>query len=241
MKTPDFTPTPSFDPEKAKRLLEEAEAFTRSTDPKLKREALFAQVKDDFEKTFAALPEKVEIPYERTPEGERAADFKRVCDECFYHEIDYLRVKNRSTFDRVVNWDGQFPGPCATGVTGAGKTFAAWQALRHLYVKKNRSFKWFPVRLLVTELERYEKHECAHDFFRQIDMFRVLFIDDIDKINWDFESHAQMLFVFMDWVYRTKKPCIVTTNRSRSWWEQKAGAALVRRLFVDGCVEVEFK
>lgn len=237
MKQPDLTPTSTFDPEKAKRLLAEAEAFTARADPK----TAFETIKRDFDKALENLPEKVEVPYHLTPEGERAADFKRVCDECFYHEIDYLRVKNRSTFDRVVNWDGQFPGPCATGVTGAGKTFAAWHALRHLYVKKNRSFKWFPVRLLVTELERYEKHECAHDFFRQIDMFRVLFIDDIDKINWDFESHAQMLFVFMDWVYRTKKPCIVTTNRSRSWWEQKAGAALVRRLFVDGCVEVEFK
>ncbi len=72
-------------------------------------------------------------------------------------------------------------------------------------------------------------------------MFRVLFVDDLDKINWDFESHAQMLFTFLDWVYRTKKPCIVTTNRDRAWWKVKAGDALVRRLFVDGCVEVEFK
>lgn len=237
MKQPDLTPTATFDPEKAKRLLAEAEAFTRRADP----EAAFAKVKDEFDRALAALPDKVVIPYERTPEGERAAEFKRVCDDTFYHEIDYLRVKDRTAFNRVVNWDGRFPGLCVVGGTGIGKSFAAWHALRNLYVKQNRSFKWFPVRLLVTELQRYEKNDCAHDFFRQIDMFRVLFIDDLDKINWDFEWHAQMLFSFMDWVYRTKKPCIVTTNRSRSWWEQKAGSALVRRLFVDGCVEVEFK
>lgn len=237
MKEPDLTPSATFDPEKAKRLLAEAEAFTARTDP----QNAFQATRAAFEQALAALPEKVEIPYRLTPEGERFGEFKRVCDENFFADIDYRRVKNRATFERVTLWDGRFPGPCATGPTGAGKTFAAWQALRTLYVKQNRSFKWFPVRLLVTELERYEKNDCAHDFFRQIDMFRVLFVDDLDKINWDFESHAQMLFSFMDWVYRTKKPCIVTTNRNRAWWEQKAGSALVRRLFVDGCFEVEFK
>lgn len=237
MKELNLTPTASFDPEKAKRLLAEAEVFFARTDPK----QAFESVRREFQQALSSLPEKVEIPYEKTPEGERNALFQRVIDPNFDAEIDFARIRCPAAFDRVLKWDGRFPGPCAAGTTGFGKTFVAWQALRRLYVKENRAFRWFPVRLLVTELERYEKNECTADFFRQCDFFKILFVDDIDKINWDFESHAQMLFSFFDWVYRAKKPCIVTTNRDRAWWKAKAGDALVRRLFDDGCVEVAFK
>jgi hypothetical protein len=235
------TRTPEEREAARKALLEEADRWiaARKTAPDVSAD--FETARDRLRQTLAALPEKVEVPYDRTPEGERAAQFARVVDPNFSGKIDVSRIRSAAAFDRVLKWDGSFPGPCATGGTGMGKTFVAWQALRRLYVKENRAFKWFPVRLLVTELERYEKHECTADFFRQCDYFRILFVDDIDKINWDFESHAQMLFSFLDWVYRAKKPCIVTTNRDRAWWKQKAGDALVRRLFDDGCVEVNFK
>lgn len=213
----------------------------KKADALLRNEGAFAQTRDEFLRVMANLPEKVEVPYHLTPEGERLTRFQRTCDEKFFVEVDFLRIKNRTAYDRIMQWDGSFPGPCAHGVTGIGKTFAAWQALRHLYVKKAIPFKWFPVRDLVNEMKRYEDNECTADFFRQIDFFKIIYVDDIDKINWDFNSSVQMLLAFLDWVYRRQKPCIVTTNRDRAWWKAKAGDALVRRLFDDGFVEVNFK
>jgi hypothetical protein len=235
--------SPTFDPEKAKRLLEEAEFFTknRTAGGRLDPVSAFEIEKQRLKEALATLPEKVEIPYDKTPEGERAAQFKRVCPEEFYVEVDFLKVRSRRGYDSMLAWDGSFPGPCAVGDTRIGKTFAAWQAIRNLYVKKNMTFAWFPVRRMVTELERYEKAGVADDFFRTYDLHRLLFVDDFDKINWDYESHSQMLFAFLDWIYRANKPCIITTNRNRAWWKEKTGDAFVRRLFVDGCREIEFK
>ncbi len=201
----------------------------------------FQQAKAEFLRAVAANPEKVEIPYELTPAGEREAKFLNVCPEKFRAAIDYRQVLARAAFDRVLGWDGRFPGPASTGPSGLGKTFASWHALRRLYVVENKPFAWFPVRRLVTELEHYDKKDCADEFFRAYDFFKILFVDDLDKINWDFESEIQMLFAFFDWVYRRQKPCIVTTNRDRRWWVQKAGEAFTRRLFDGACVEVEFK
>ena len=68
----------------------------------------------------------------------------------------------------------------------------------------------------------------------------MLFVDDIDKINWQFESQVALLWSFYDWIYRTKKPCITTTNQSREWWTEKMGAAFARRLFDDAQRPVRF-
>jgi DNA replication protein DnaC len=228
-------PVSKFDPEKGALMLKAAESW------KQKKEDEHVDARNLFKAALENLPAEVAIPYEKTPEGERAAQFKRVCEEKFYCDIDYQKVRDRAALGRVLAWDGQVPGLCLTGATGLGKTFAAWQALRGLYVRHNRAFAWFPARRLVTELERYEKRDCADDFFRAYDFFRILFVDDVDKINWDYESHPQLLFAFMDWAYRHKKPVIITTNRNRAWWKEKAGDALVRRMFDDGIQEIAFR
>lgn len=236
-----MNPMSTFDPSKADELLREADAWQNRQRPKVDPESEFAKTRAALLETFAAAPEKVEIPYELTPAGERFARFKNVCDEKFLVTVDPAQIRCRPAYSRMMNWTGTFPGPCCTGPTGIGKTFAAWQSLRKLYVDSNMPFAWFPVRRLVAELERYEKAGHADEFFRTYDFFKILFIDDLDKINWDYESHAQLLFSFLDWVYRKKKPCVVTTNRDRAWWKAKAGDAFVRRLFDDGFKEVEFK
>lgn len=228
-----------------KKVLADADRWQKEQAEKAKGESIaggaFVSVVEDLKRSFANLPEHVEIPYERTPEGERLTRFKRGCDERFFVEVDFSLVRDLPIFNRVVKWDGAFPGPCITGPTGVGKTFAAWQALRELYVKQSKSFKRFTVRDLVAEMARYESNECIKDFYWSINFFVIIFVDDLDKINWDFESHAQMLFAFLDWIYRTKKPCIVTTNRDRVWWKAKCGEAFVRRLFDDGFFEVSLK
>jgi len=200
----------------------------------------FDEVRANMISMLESLPEHVEIPYHLTPEGERWTKFKNVCDDQFLAKIDYAKVKSRTPFDRMADWDGTFPGPCGHGPTDMGKSRAAWWALRRLYVRENKPFAWFPVRRLITELARYEKNDCADEFFRTYDFYKILFVDDIDKINWDFDSQTQLLFSFFDWVYRSQKPCIVTTNKDRAWWTDKMGDAFARRLFEDACTEVKF-
>ena len=184
-----------------------------------------------FSAAVATLPEAVTLSAEHTPEGRRLAGFRRICPEQFMVAVDRARLPDPDAFDAVAKWDGRYPGPLAYGHTGSAKTLAAWSALGRLYVRENCAFAWFPVRRLMTEMHAYEAKNLADEFFRQYAHHRVLLVDDIDKINWQFESKTELLFSFYDWIYRTKKPCITTTNQSREWWEEKMGAAFARRLF----------
>jgi len=193
-----------------------------------------------FQAACAHLPDKVELPYALTPEGERMAAFKRICPPEFMHRIDRTQLPKPAAFDLLAGWDGSYPGPIGFGITDTAKTRAAWSALGRLYVKENRPFAWFPARRLATELERYEKHDAASEFFRAYSHYKALFVDDIDKINWQFESQKEQLFAFYDWIYRANVPCITTTNKDRVWWADKMGDAFTRRIFEDAHFEIKF-
>jgi hypothetical protein len=194
-----------------------------------------------FKAACESLPDVApQLPYDLTPEGQRWASFKRICPAQFVPKIDRALLPMPELFDNVANWNGQFPGPCASGITGAAKSRAAWWALRQLYVRENKPFAWFPVKRLTTELSKYEQSGHADEFFRQYDHFKILMVDDADKINWDFMSNQEALFAFYDWIYRSKKPCITTTNKSRDWWAKKMGDAFARRLFDDAHYAVCF-
>lgn len=198
----------------------------------------FDAVKRQLLELFDKAPERVEIPYHLTPEGERWAKFKAACDPEFHPKIDYARVKNRHAFDLVANWSGKFPGPCATGPSGTGKTRAAWWALRQLWVKQGIGFSWWPVRKLIQNIE-----DCGgslEGLMYRHQASRIFFVDDADKLNWQYESHAEALFAFYDFVYRQNFPCITTTNKDRQWWVTKMGEAFTRRLMDGACFEVSF-
>jgi hypothetical protein len=189
----------------------------------------------------ANLPETVEMPYEATPEGQRLARFRQVCPGEFMSRIDRSQLKNPAAFDAVAKWDGSFPGPIAQGGTGTAKTRAAWSAIGRLFVKENRSFAWFTADRLMDELERYKANHVADEFWRYYGPhnFQVILVDDIDKINWQFGTETKLLFTFYDWVYRTRRPCITTTNQPRRWWIEKMGEPHVRRMFDDAHREIK--
>ncbi len=193
-----------------------------------------------FQAACEHLPAQVAVPPHLTPEGERLTKFKKICPDRYLVKVDPAKLPNPEAFYRVAKWAGTYPGPCATGATGTAKTLASFSAMGSLYVKGNRPFAWFPVRRLVTELEGYEAKGCADEFFRNYAHYPVLMVDDIDKINWQFESQQAMLFSFYDWVYRCERPCITTTNKPRAWWADRMGDAFARRLFNDAHFEVRF-
>ncbi len=230
-----------FDPEKARLMLIAAEQWTA------KRNAEKEQQRVDWRAQLAEaakqLPEKAEIPYERTPEGERAIRFKKAFqDELveFLKPIDRKQLKNPLAFDRVAGWDGQFRGPLAHGLTGGAKTRAAVAAVEHLFVKKNLPFTWFPVSRLVDEVQRFEKKDLLDEFYRSLLHYPVVIVDDLDKINWNRQEEPGVLFRFYDWVYRAHRPVITTTNKPRAWWLERVGEAFVRRLFDEAHFEVKF-
>lgn len=186
--------------------------------------------------------ERAERERRRAESGkaERLARFRRVCPEEFRQKINPKLLINRAAFERVAAWDGKFPGPIATGPTGTAKTRAAWSALGRLCVGEQRNFVWFPVKRLITEFIRYESKDLADEFWRNNRGYHALFVDDIDKINAQFESELAALFQFYDWVYREHRPCITTTNKDRSWWANLMGDAFARRLFDDAHTAVKF-
>lgn len=171
---------------------------------------------------------------------ERLARFRRVCPPEFMQRIDRTQLAHPEAFDAVAQWDGRFPGPLAVGNTGTAKTRAAWSALGRLNVDENRSFAWFPVKRLITEFVRYESKDIADEFWRYYRGFNLLFVDDLDKINWQFESEIAALFQFYDWAYRENRPLITTTNKDRAWWAEKMGDAFARRLFDEAHRTVTF-
>lgn len=173
-------------------------------------------------------------------QAERTARFRRVCPAEFMHRVDAAKLSNQAAYERVKTWDGRFPGPLCTGATGASKTRAAWASLYSLNVLNGRSFAWFPVKRLITEFERYERKGVADEFWKFYASFDVLFVDDADKFNAQFESEGAALFAFYDWVYREHRPCITTTNKPREWWANLMGEAHARRLFDDAHIEVDF-
>jgi hypothetical protein len=187
---------------------------------------------------LAKLPENPQIPYRLTPEGERLAKFKHACPEEFFRGIDRTQLKNPVSFDLVAKWDGSFPGPCATGPTCFSKTRAAWSALGRLWVKQSVGFSWWPVRKLITAIG--DENGSLDGLLWKHSASKILFVDDVDKTNWQFESNAEALFAFYDHVYRKNIPCISTTNKDRKWWSNKMGDAFARRLFEDACREVKF-
>lgn len=191
---------------------------------------------------FDNAPETVVLPPHLTPEGERLQRFRHVCEAEFMQRIDRARLLKPAAFDEVADWDGAFPGPLAFGPTGTAKTRAAWSALGRLFVRDNRAYAWFPVKRLITEFTRFESKDLADEFFKWYgpSRFQVLMVDDLDKINWQFESESAVLFQFYDWIYRCRIPCITTTNKDRKWWTEHAGDAFVRRLFDEAHNAVQF-
>lgn len=187
-----------------------------------------------FLETCKTLPEKVELPYEYTPEGQRMASFKQKCPAEFCAKIDRTKLTNATAFDRVAQWDGSFPGPLAFGATGAGKSRAAWSALGRLYVKNDRRPQVFTAKALIGRFSDFDDRGDSTGFFRYYSDARFFLIDDLDKVNWQFESTTEALFAFYDWIYVHQKPCITTTNKDRAWWAKKMSDAFARRLF-DAC------
>ena len=186
------------------------------------------------------MPDHPEVPFELTEAGERLAKFKVACPEEFFVPVERARLKNPVAFDRVANWDGHFRGPCATGATGGSKTRAVWQALRRLWCEKEKSFTWFTAKRLISCMEDDNERGNFSTFFKNARGVTLLFVDDLDKINWQFESNAEALFSFYDWVYREHRACVTTTNKDRRWWSDKMGDAFARRLFDDASFEVKF-
>ena len=173
-------------------------------------------------------------------QSERTARFRRVCPSEFMQRVDQAQLSNQAAYERVKAWNGSFPGPLCTGATGASKTRAAWAALYSLNALQNRSFAWFPVKRLITEFARYESKDLADEFWKFYGSFSVLFVDDLDKLNAQFESELSTIFAFYDWIYREHRPCITTTNKPREWWVNLMGEAHTRRLFDDAHFEVRF-
>lgn len=203
----------------------------------------FEEVKDRLLKRIETLPESVDVPFEKTAAGERQARFNRaltgVADE-FLKPLNSRLLKSPGAYNVVARWEGKFPGPIATGPTGTRKTGAAFAALQRLFVHENRAFSFFPVKRLISEYSRYEKKDILDEFYRMLLHYPVLLVDDVDKINCQFESEMSALFQFYDWVYRARRPVITTTNQNRAWWTDKFGSAFVRRLFDEAHFEVKF-
>lgn len=219
----------------------------KKADEKARREAAerdgnaFDKAKEELKKTLAALPDKVTVPFHLTPEGQRLDRFRNVCPAEFQPKVNRVLLKNPPAFDKVAGWNGEFPGPLASGPTGCGKTRAGWSAVGRLWVRENRAFAWFPVKRLITEFERFEGKDLADEFWRFYrGNFRLLLVDDADKINWSFDSQHATLFQFYDWIYANHVPCITTTNKDRAWWTARMGEPFVRRLFDEAHFHVEF-
>lgn len=246
MSTNDQTPPPGVSPEEFAAHLARQ---TRHDDTRARHHARKTEGIEftDIVKQLATLPpETPEEAAERekrrqaVDREDRLARFRKVCPPEFMQKIDRAQLANPAAFDTVRAWTGRFPGLILTGDTGKSKTRAAWSVLGRLNVEQERSIAWFPVKRLLTEFLRYESKDLADEFWRNYRGFHVLFVDDIDKINWQFESEGAALFQFYDWVYREQRPCITTTNKPRSWWADKQGDAFARRLFDDAHSEVDF-
>ena len=171
----------------------------------------------------------------------RVAELELVCPGEFRRPIDRSARVSPDAFDQVSRWDGRYPGPLAAGATRTAKTRAAWVALRRLYVSwEIQQFRWYPVSDLLQRYQASRESGNGRYFLKGGSRVSPLFIDDVDKINWAFESEISNLFAIYDAIYRENIPCIATTNQTRAWWTLKMGDAFARRLFDDAHTLVQF-
>lgn len=189
-----------------------------------------------------SLPETAPpLPYDLTPEGQRMARFRQLCPPEYMQKVDRAKLQDPEAYDKATAWDGSFRGPLLCGKHGTRKTGAAWSCLGRLFVKGGHEFAWWPVKKLVADIEEYEAANCAEAFWRRFSRIPVLMVDDLDKINWSFDSQKAALFSFYDWLYRDHRPCLTTTNNNRAWWTERMGEAFARRLFEGAHHPIEFK
>lgn len=200
----------------------------------------FESARDALAATIAQLPETAAIPIAETLEGRRMASFKDICPPEFCQKVRRDLLANPAAFDAVTAWDGSHPGPLCHGTTGTRKTGACWSVLGALYVRRNLAFHWMPVRRLITDIGKAEADNETDGFFRSLSHRKIVFIDDLDKFNPQFQSEPSALFAFYDWAYRTHHPVIATTNQPLAWWEERMGSAFARRLFGDAHRPIQF-
>lgn len=196
---------------------------------------------------LATLPPETEAEREErerklaeSNRAERISRFRKTCPPEFMARVERAQLPNPDAFDLVTNWDGSFPGPLCHGTTGTAKTRAAWGALYRLNIDRQKTVAWFPVKRLITEFIRYETKDLADEFWRYYSGYNMLFVDDLDKFNSQFDSECAAIFSFYDWIYRERRPCITTTNKSREWWSELMGDAFARRLFDEAHNAIQF-
>lgn len=238
------TPPPGVDPVEYARWQREHERRAGQRSAKQTPEGMeWKQVLEAIASAPPETPDEIAAREKRLQEferNERLACFRKICPPEFQAKIDRDQLASQPAFDAVCAWTGTFPGILCHGPTGTAKTRACWSTIGRLMVNEARSLAWFPVKRLITEFARYESKDLADEFWRFYRGFNLLFVDDLDKINWQFESESSALFQFYDWIYRERRPCLTTTNHTRQWWSDKMGDAFARRLFDEAHAPVEF-
>jgi len=148
-------------------------------------------------------------------------------------QLDWQKTPMPAATRHVLEWDGTAPGLLLIGETGTGKTRAALACLRKLCVERGMRFKAYTLKRLLTQLAEYEKHGEARGYsgpnpYRPA--AELLFVDDIDKLNRQFQSEAASLWDYYNWVYSAGRAVITTTQRSLEQWENLLGRSFARRL-----------
>ena len=159
-------------------------------------------------------------------EQQAANDLKkqRLQDVACKIPADFLTPidRTRSTvdwkaFDEIQEWDGK-KSITARGVSQIGKTRAIYQALKREYVENYRNFLVLDEFQLLAKVSDAAKNGKLEELAKKFNGSDILFIDDIDKVNFSQgvtgNNALTLIFGVIKRRMATQKPTILSYNLS---------------------------
>ena len=158
--------------------------------------------------------------------------------------LDFLTPIDRArptvdwkAFDEIQEWDGR-KSITARGVSQIGKTRAIYQVLKREYVENYRSFLVLDEFQLLAKVSDAAKNGKLEELARKFNDSDILFIDDIDKVNFSQgvtgNNALTLIFGVIKRRMATQKPTILSYNLSLTEVFAHAGEhtmdSLIRRV-----------
>ena len=155
---------------------------------------------------------------------QRLARFNDLCPAQFRERIRRELLPNLTAWDAADAWTGGHPGIWLwSAATGLGKTRMLWRHLGRMHVEHGRSILKLSGQAMAEEYFRLHMDGKPGDFYRWLEQSDLIFLDDLDKIDFSNPRSPRMLRETFDKFYEAKKPVLVTANEPIAWFGSTLG------------------
>jgi len=149
---------------------------------------------------------------------EAVEHFTVLCPKAFNTKIDMEKLPNKTAFEALMQWDGDFPGPLCIGATGTGKTLCAWAVISKLAA--TAAYRVYATRPsdLISKVKSFG---ISYSFKRHLDRYDFIFMDSLEVFDFRDKESEQIVAEFYDYIYTSMRPCITTCENPLTFLNTK--------------------